>query len=120
MKTKASFLSDRSFHVSVNKTDSATHPILYGVPQGAISSPFLYNFFTADSPQINESETATFADDTAIFVSNGDPGVVCNRRLTFTGHTARFIKKLEKAFGFIIYSFFNRKSKLNVHDKLLL
>jgi hypothetical protein len=77
-KIIASFLSGRSFHVSINKTDSATHPIPYGVSQGAILSPSLYNFFTADLPQSNESETATFADDTAIFVSSGDPGVVCN------------------------------------------
>jgi hypothetical protein len=70
-KIIASFLSGRSFHVSVNKTDSATHPIPYGVPQGAILSP-------SDLPQSNESETVTFADDTAIFVSSGDPRVVCN------------------------------------------
>jgi hypothetical protein len=68
-KIIASFRSGRSFHVSVNQTDSATHHIPYGVPQDAILSPSLYNFFTDNSPQINESETATFADDTAIFVS---------------------------------------------------
>jgi hypothetical protein len=60
-----------------NKTNSTTHPIPYGVPQGAILSPSLYNFFTADSPQSNECETATFADDTAIFVSDGNPNIVC-------------------------------------------
>jgi hypothetical protein len=54
-KIIASFLTGRSFHVSVNKTGSATHPIPYGVPQGAILSPSLYNFFTADSPQSNKS-----------------------------------------------------------------
>jgi hypothetical protein len=30
--------------------------------------PFLYNFFTAASPLSNECETATLADDAAIFV----------------------------------------------------
>jgi hypothetical protein len=35
LKIIASFLSSHSFQVSVNKTDSATHPIPYGVPQGA-------------------------------------------------------------------------------------
>jgi hypothetical protein len=77
-KVIVSFLSGRSFHVSVNKTDSATHPIPYVVPQGVILSPSLYNFFTADSFHTNESETVTFVDDTAIFVSSGDPGVVCD------------------------------------------
>jgi Reverse transcriptase (RNA-dependent DNA polymerase) len=183
-KIIASFLSGRSFHVSVNKTDSAIHPIPYGVPQGAILSPSLYNFFTADLPQSNESETATFADDTAIFVSSKDPKVVCDvlqrhldslstyfkkwkikinasktqaiyftrcwaprklpstfikigghpipwstevkylgvtldKKLTFASHMARSIEKSEKAFR-ILYSFFNRKSKLNTFNKLLL
>jgi hypothetical protein len=75
-KIIASFISGRSFHVSVNKTDSVIHHISCGVPQGAILSLSLYNFFTADSPQSNESETTTFADDTAIIVSSGDLGVV--------------------------------------------
>jgi hypothetical protein len=78
-KIIASFLSSRSFHVSVNKTDSDTHPFPYPFPpQGAILSNSLYNFFAADSAQSNESETGTFADDTAILVSSGDPGMVCN------------------------------------------
>jgi hypothetical protein len=64
-KIIASFLSG-----CVNKTYSASRPIPNGVPQGAILSPSLYNFFTfTDSPQSNKSETATFADD----VSSGDP-----------------------------------------------
>jgi hypothetical protein len=77
-KIIVSLFSGRSFQVSVNKTDSATHSISCGVPQGAILSSTLYNFFTADSPQSNESEAATFADDIAIFVSSGDLGVVCD------------------------------------------
>jgi hypothetical protein len=49
--------SGRSFHVPVNNTDSATHHILYGVPQGAIlSSSLINNFFTVDSSQSNESD----------------------------------------------------------------
>jgi hypothetical protein len=178
------FLSGRFFHVSVYRTNSDTHPILYGVPQGAILSPSSYYFFKSDSPHSNESETATFADDTAIFVSSEDPDVVCNilqrhldslstyfkqwkikinaaksqaiyftrcwsprklptahirvgshpipwstevkylgvtldNRLTFTGYTAKSIEKSEKVFR-ILYSFFNRKSKLKLHNKLLL
>jgi hypothetical protein len=72
-----SFAKGLSFHVRVNKSNSATHPFSYGVPQGAILSPSLYNFFTADFPQCNDCETATFTDDTAIFVSDWDSGMVC-------------------------------------------
>jgi hypothetical protein len=183
-KIIASFLSGRSFHVCVNKSISSSHPIPYGVPQGAILSPSLYNFFTADSPLGDECETATFADDTAIYMSDGNPNVVCtalqrhldtlssyfkqwkikinpsktqaiyftrcwaprklpstnikidghpitwasevkylgvtlDKTLTFASHTAKSVEKSEKAFR-ILYSFLNRKSKLNVHNKLLL
>jgi hypothetical protein len=76
-KIIAFFLNGLSFHVCINKTNSATHPILYGVSQGAILSSNLYNFFTADSPQSNECEIAIFADDTAIFVFDGNHNLDC-------------------------------------------
>jgi hypothetical protein len=38
--------------------------------------PYCLLPYIADSPQSNETETATFADDTAIFVSSGDPEAV--------------------------------------------
>jgi hypothetical protein len=44
----ASLLNDRSFHVSINEINSGTDTIPYGVPQEAILSQYLYNFFTAD------------------------------------------------------------------------
>jgi hypothetical protein len=133
-------------------------------------------------PQSNECETAT--DDTAIFVSNENPDIVCialqghlvtlstyleqwkikinasktqtiyftrgwaprklsstnisidghsipwttkvkylrvslDKRLTFASYTAKSIEKSERVFR-ILYSFLNRRSKLNKHNKLLL
>jgi hypothetical protein len=49
------------------------------VPQGAIPAPTLYNIFTSDVPTTVECKLATFADDTAIFVSDIDPAEVCSR-----------------------------------------
>jgi hypothetical protein len=40
------------------------------VPQGAVLSPTLYNFFTSDAPTVDGCELATFDDDTAFFVSS--------------------------------------------------
>lgn len=62
-----SFIKGRSFQVSIGNSKSPTHEIPYGVPQGAILSPTLYNVFTSDVPTSEFCETATFADDTAIF-----------------------------------------------------
>jgi Reverse transcriptase (RNA-dependent DNA polymerase) len=45
-----SFVKGRSFQVSVCSAKSSSHNILFGVPQGAILSPTLYNIFTLDVP----------------------------------------------------------------------
>jgi hypothetical protein len=52
---------------------SSSYDIPYGVPQGTILSPTLYNIFTSDVPTTRECELSTLADDTAIFVSDTDP-----------------------------------------------
>jgi hypothetical protein len=41
-------------------------------------SPTLYNLFTSDAPTADGCDLATFADDTAIFVSNSEPMNVCD------------------------------------------
>jgi hypothetical protein len=46
-------------------------------------------------------------------------GLNLDKRLTFASHTAKAIDKAEKAFR-ILYSFLNRRSKLCIHNKLLL
>jgi hypothetical protein len=46
-------------------------------------------------------------------------GLNLDKRLTFASHTAKAIDKAEKAFR-ILYSFLNRKSRLCIHNKLLL
>jgi len=67
-----SFLSNRTFAVRCKDEISVSHPIKVGFPQGSILSPTLYNIFTADLPQSNNTTLATFADDTAITSSNSD------------------------------------------------
>jgi hypothetical protein len=154
------------------------------VPQGAVLSPTLYNFFTSDATTVNGCELATFADDTALFVSSLNPTAVCDglqeqlnlltdyfkrwkikvhpsktqalyftrcssplrhpcfgivfneqeipwtpevkylgvtleKGLKFPSHTAKSIEKAERAFR-VFHSFFNRKSKLCLHNLLLL
>jgi hypothetical protein len=73
-----SFLKNRTFQVFVDGVKSLDCSIPYGVPQGAILSPILYNIFTADIPTSDFCKTATFADDTAIFVSDLNPHLVCD------------------------------------------
>jgi hypothetical protein len=73
-----SFLNDCTFQVSVGKSKSSVYNIPYGVPQGAVLSPTLFNFFTSDAPTVDGCELAAFADDTDLFVSSLDPTAVCD------------------------------------------
>lgn len=65
-----SFLRERSFHVTVDGKKSGQRLIHYGVPQGAVLSPTLYNIYTSDFPELENCSTFLFADDTAITVSS--------------------------------------------------
>lgn len=65
-----SFLQNRTFQVSVNNHLSNTHSISFGVPQGSVLSPTLYNIFIHDIPQIQNCQLALYADDTALFCTS--------------------------------------------------
>jgi hypothetical protein len=73
-----SFLNDRFFQDSVDKSKLSVCNISYGVPQGALLSPTLYNFFTLDAPTVDGCELATFTENTALFVSTSHPTAVCD------------------------------------------
>ncbi|KXJ72203.1 hypothetical protein RP20_CCG018649 [Aedes albopictus] len=76
LKMIRSFLKDRTFQVSVNGSTSDRKPVPFGVPQGSVLSPTLYNIFSADIVKINGVEYYFFADDTGFLVSHHDPAVV--------------------------------------------
>ena len=71
-----SFLKDRTFQVKIFNIKSNSYSIPYGVPQGAILSPTLYNIFTSDVPTSSFCKTATFADDTAIYASGQNHALI--------------------------------------------
>lgn len=65
-----SYLKDRQFQVRVNSALSSPRKISAGVPQGSVLAPLLFNLYVADMPQMEGSELAMFADDTAIIVKH--------------------------------------------------
>ncbi|KAG5674240.1 hypothetical protein PVAND_004220 [Polypedilum vanderplanki] len=65
-----SFLKNRSYQVTINNELSQTHKLEFGVPQGAVLSPILYNIYTHDMPTNNTYESALFADDVAKYSAN--------------------------------------------------
>jgi len=71
IKTIYSFLQNRKFSVSCEKSHSETYLMESCVPQGAILSPTLYNIFLSDFPLANDSriKTVAYADDILVFGS---------------------------------------------------
>lgn len=70
IKTIRSFLSERTFSVFIKGQFSEAKEIKYGVPQGAVLSPTLYNIFTHDIVKETTKNIALFADDTALYHSS--------------------------------------------------
>lgn len=82
----ASFLKNRNFQVSVSNKKSTVKNAKYGLPQGAVLSPILYNIFTSDVPQVEACEIACYADDTAIY-DGSRKWTTVNRNLKTTWST---------------------------------
>lgn len=68
-----SYLEHRHFLVKQNDKQSGLFEIESGVPQGSVLGPLLYLLYTSDLPTTNNTNVATFADDTAILSSHTDP-----------------------------------------------
>ncbi|KAL9692801.1 hypothetical protein quinque_015986 [Culex quinquefasciatus] len=93
LKIVLSFLQHRSYHVAVNGHVSDRHEVLYGVPQGAVLSPTLYNIFTADLAMIDGVSYFLFADDTGYLASDSDPVIVVTKLQAAQNAIERYQKK---------------------------
>ncbi|GFW61168.1 RNA-directed DNA polymerase from mobile element jockey [Trichonephila clavipes] len=59
-----SYLVNRTFQVRVNDTLSNSLSINYGVPQGSLLGPLLFNIYIKDIPTHSQTSTNIYADDT--------------------------------------------------------
>lgn len=70
----SSFLKDRTFKVEVDGSSSELQQIPFGVPQGAVCSPVLYNLYISDAPDPFPCLRALYADDTSFMFSAREKG----------------------------------------------
>lgn len=73
------FTADRFFEVHVFDAKSGPRPIPAGLPQGSILSPILYSIYVSDLKLNRHSNSACYADDTAIYASANRTKTICTR-----------------------------------------
>ena len=71
-----SYLSERFQFVSCNETESQQRKIAYGVPQGSVLGPTLFNIhINGISDACQSSDVVLYADDTEIHASSKDVNI---------------------------------------------
>jgi hypothetical protein len=82
-----SYLHSRYFLVKVeNEYTELLSTVNVGVTQGSVLGPLLYFLHIIDLPSSPEFTTATFADDTAVMVTDNDPAIA-SHKLQISLHT---------------------------------
>ena len=71
-----SYLSNRSFIVSVGKELSSRGKLNCGVPQRSVLGPLLFLLYVNDMPQAVNSELLLYADDTCLFFMGKDSKII--------------------------------------------
>ena len=98
-----SYLSNRKQRTKINESYSSWEEILFGVPQGSILGPLLFNIFICDLfIMMDDINIANYADDNTPFVSGDTP--------------LNFIIFLENAAEKLFEWFANSHMEVN-HDK---
>ena len=62
-----SCLTNRHHYVQIDDQTSSKSPIHFGVPQGSILGPILFNIYVAELLSCIDSDSIQYADDTTIY-----------------------------------------------------
>ena len=74
LKLMYSYLKDRQQRVKINGEYSSWEEILFGVLQGSILGPLLFNIFICDLfMSLNDIEIASYADDNTPYIVSNKP-----------------------------------------------
>ena len=70
IKIILSYLSNRQQYVQLDNKKSLYRPINFGVPQGSILGPVLFNIYVSSLPSCLKSNSSQYANDTSLYLSN--------------------------------------------------
>lgn len=121
IKLVASFLSQRTFQVTVEGQLSDTKSIEAGVPQGSVLGPTLFNIYTSDIPKMEGVNLALYADDIVVYTSDKKPQFARNLLQQYVHILMKWTKKWrlhinpDKTKAVL----FTRKTALHIADILL-
>lgn len=74
-----SYLTERKIYVEVNNCTSKTVTTNIGLPQGAVSSTWLFSLYINDMHKTsNKLKFIHFADDTTVYMSGSDIKILCS------------------------------------------
>ena len=76
LKWTLSYLSEREQFVQIDDAKSKLLPSQFGVPQGSILGPILFNLYVNDIPDIFSSKSIQYADDTTIYESGKPKDII--------------------------------------------
>ena len=80
IKIVLSYLTNRKQYVQINNKQSTRLPIYFGVLQGSILSPVLFNIYVAKLSACTESNSIQCADDTNIHKSSSKANTISTVR----------------------------------------
>jgi hypothetical protein len=92
-KILKSYLDERFFQVKLKEAITNLRKIEAGVPQGSVLGPILYLIYTADLPTSEDTNTTTFADDTAILAPDDQPETATAKLQNVINNLEQWAKK---------------------------
>ena len=92
IKIILSYLTNRKQYVQVNDKQSTQLPIYFGVSQGSILGPVLFNIYVTKRSTCIDSNSTQHADDTNIYKSSSKANAISNTR-TLENGTVEMVEK---------------------------